>query len=63
MLKIALEKGGFLPSIHPQIVTGAKENSSTQEFVIDGTERPIQRLPSFDTPKNYYQKEAKKAYL
>jgi hypothetical protein len=34
MLKIALEKGGFFPSIHPQIKAEAKENSSTQEFVI-----------------------------
>jgi hypothetical protein len=52
VLKNTLDKGGFLPERNPKIVAAALENSSTQEFVIDGTERPIQRLPSNEKQKN-----------
>ena len=60
MLKIALGKGGFLPEREPQIVPAALEKSSTQEFVIDGTERPIQRLKAYEKQKNHYSGKKKR---
>ena len=42
-MKRALDKGGYLPERKPENVKSALEDSSTQEFVIDGTERLFPR--------------------
>lgn len=59
VLKKALDLSGDLPASDPEAAKSAFEGTSSREFVIDGTERRIQRPSDRDRQRQYYSGKKK----
>jgi hypothetical protein len=59
ILKKALKLAGDLPTRDAESANSALEQSPAQEFIIDGTERRIQRPSDYDEQKAYYSGKKK----